>query len=296
MKPVRPGDRGPAVEDIQRRLLGLGYDLGRTGVDGVFLGATAEAVRTFQTQHDIAADGVVGDRTWSALVDAGFSLGDRMLYLRLPHFHGEDVVVLQRALNALGFACGAVDGIFGAFSERAAREFQRNAGLPADGIVGPNTVSTIVNLRHVWDGKAAGAHSEAHIAPARAVEVLDRADIAVVGDDGVGRRVAERLVNLAHATSGCARMHILSDGEDEGSTVVLRICGTGVARVVPRRPVVHVAATRDIVASRLITALEAVPAAHREVVIELEAEHVGDELSDQRAAVLLLDAICIAFD
>ena len=76
MRPVRPSDRGPAVEDIQRRLLALGYDLGPTGVDGVFLGQTAEAVRSFQLSHGLSEDGVVGEETWSALVDAGFTLGD----------------------------------------------------------------------------------------------------------------------------------------------------------------------------------------------------------------------------
>jgi hypothetical protein len=296
MKPVRPGDRGPAVDDIQRRLLALGYDLGRTGVDGVFLGATTQAVRAFQASSGLTEDGVVGDRTWSALVDASFSLGDRMLYLRLPHLHGQDVRLLQQALNSLGFACGAADGIFGAFTEHAAREFQRNAGLPADGIVGPNTVRTITNLRHVWQGKEARAHSEARTAPARAAEVLERAEIAVLGEDEVGRRVAERLVNLAHATTSKARMHTLNQGESVPARgAVLRICGTGTVGAAPGLPVVHVE-NHDVVASRLLTALEAVPSAHREVMIELDADHCGDELSDQRAAVLLLDAVCAVFD
>lgn len=296
MKPVRPGDRGPAVEDIQRRLLALGYDLGRTGVDGVFLGETAHAVREFQLRHDLAEDGLVGDRTWSALVDASFSLGDRMLYLRLPHFHGHDVTVLQQALNALGFACGATDGIFGTFTERAAREFQRNAGLTADGIVGPNTVRTITNLRHVWLGKDARSHSEAHVAPARAAEVLERTEIIVIGEDEVGGRVAERLVNLAHATTENARMRTLAVDEQAPATgAILRICGTGTARSIPGRPVVHVEGS-DVVASRLLTAMESVAGVRREVMIELDSDHYDDELSDQRAAVVLLDAVCVVFD
>ncbi len=204
--------------------------------------------------------------------------------------------MLQQALNALGFACGAVDGIFGAFTEHAAREFQRNAGLPGDGIVGPNTVRTITNLRHVWQGKEARSHSEARTAPARAAEVLERAEIAVVGEDEVGRRVAERLVNLAHATTAAARMRMLEPGEHRPAEgAVLRICGTGSAPSVPGLPVVHVA-NSDVVASRLLTALEAVPGTHREVMIELDASHSADELSDQRAAVLLLDAVCAVFD
>jgi len=277
-------------------LLALGFDLGRTGVDGVFLGATAEAVREFQMRHELAEDGQVGERTWSALVDASFALGDRMLYLRLPHFHGRDVTMLQQALNALGFACGAVDGIFGAFTERATREFQRNAGLPSDGIVGANSVRTLMNLRHVWEGKDAGAHSAAHIAPARAAEVLERADVVVVGEDDIGVRVAERLINLALATTDRARIHILTDQvEETTAAVVLRICATCTAAAVPGRPVVHVHGPEGV-ASRLLTALEAVPGASHEVVIELDAEHSGDELADQRTAVLLLDAVCVVFD
>ncbi len=174
MRSVRPGDRGPAVEDIQRRLRALGYDLGRAGIDGIFLGATADAVKSFQRELGLTEDGFVGDETWSALVDATFTLGDRMLYLRVPHFHGNDARLLQQALNTLGFACGAVDGIFGGFTERAVREFQRNAALPADGIVGPETVRALMALRHVWEGKEPKAHSEARLGQARAAEVLSQ--------------------------------------------------------------------------------------------------------------------------
>ncbi len=295
MKPVRPSDRGPAVEDIQRRLLALGYELGPTGVDGVFLGATAQAVTAFQLQHQLTEDGFVADETWSALVDAGFTLGDRMLYLRIPHFHGADVSVLQRALSVLGFACGAIDGIFGAFTERAVREFQVNSGLPADGIAGPETARTVLNLRHVWEGKDPQSHSAAHIAPARAAEVLTRVRLVVVGDDEAGVRVAERLVNLAHASSEKALIHVLDADEIVPPGVVtLRLCGTGSARIVPGRPIVSMAAP-ELLAPRLVTALAAASDG-QEVVVEVGESPAADEREDQRAAVLLLDAVCVAFD
>jgi hypothetical protein len=295
MKPVRPSDRGPAVEDIQRRLLSLGYELGPTGVDGVFLGQTAEAVRLFQQQHHLDEDGEVGDETWSALVDAGFTLGDRMLYLRMPHFHGRDVTVLQQALSVLGFACGAIDGIFGAFTERAVREFQRNAGLPADGIVGPETARTVTNLRHVWEGKDAFAHSEARIAPARAADVLMRVPIAVCGEDAVGLRVAERLVNLAHASAEGAKMRLLGDDSAESGELVMCLCGPGSGQAVPGRPFVRTG-TPELLAARLTTAFAALSGASRQVVVELDTGFGTDEREEQRAAVVLLDAVCVAFD
>jgi len=277
-------------------LLALGYDLGRTGVDGVYFGATMDAVRAFQATRALAEDGVVGDETWPALVDASFILGDRMLYLRLPHFHGRDVASLQQALNSLGFACGASDAIFGAFTERAVREFQLNSGLPADGIVGPETVRTITNLRHVWEGKEAGAHTAAHIAPARVAGVLERIAITVVGEDDAGSRIAERLVNLAHATTPQAKMLLvdrLSDASND--RMVLCVRGSGTGRANSGRPLVS-ASEPESLPARLIAALESTPGNRHELVIEAHLADTDDEREYQRAAVLLLDAVCLAFD
>lgn len=297
MKPIRLGDRGPAVEDIQRRLRSLGYDLGRAGIDGIFAGATAQAVGAFQAAAGLSEDGLVGEHTWSALVDATFTLGDRMLYLRLPHFHGHDVAVLQDALNVLGFACGNADGIFGAYSERAVREFQRNAGLPADGIVGVETVRAIAALRHVWEGKEPLAHSEARLAPARAAAVLSTVPFAIGGLDGTGERVSGRVVNLAMATSGDSKVVLVDrDGRPpENVRLVLRICGSGTAPASPGRPVVR-AVTADTLLARLITAIAAAAGGCPEVTVELGDAFSGGEREEQRAAIALLDAVCLAFD
>lgn len=213
VRPIAQGDRGPAVEDVQKRLLSLGFDLGPTGVDGVFFGATLTAVRRFQTEHKLAEDGVVGDETWAALVDATFRLGDRLLYLKYPFLHGADVRLLQGALNVLGFACGEPDGIFGAFTERAVGEFQANVQLPVDGIAGPETVAAIERLHHVWSGKDPSAPASLAVAPARAAEVLRHAVIALVYGDECGRVVAERVENLARAAEPAARLGVSVDSD-----------------------------------------------------------------------------------
>ena len=49
---------------------------------------------------------------------------------------GDDVAELQQRLSALGFDTGRVDGIFGDLTSAALGEFQRNVGLPVDGIAG----------------------------------------------------------------------------------------------------------------------------------------------------------------
>lgn len=55
---------------------------------------------------------------------------------------GNDVVALQGILQANGYDlewCGGADGIFGEGTENAVKEYQRDNGLDADGVVGPAT-------------------------------------------------------------------------------------------------------------------------------------------------------------
>ena len=52
---------------------------------------------------------------------------------------GEDIRQMQQMLNDAGFDCGTADGIFGAKTETALKEFQKNHGLTADGICGLQT-------------------------------------------------------------------------------------------------------------------------------------------------------------
>lgn len=54
------------------------------------------------------------------------------------------VKVLQWRLTELGYECGKIDGLFGANTEKALKEYQRANGLVADGIAGKNTWSKIL--------------------------------------------------------------------------------------------------------------------------------------------------------
>lgn len=56
---------------------------------------------------------------------------------------GEHVRQLQTRLNALGFTVGTVDGSYGAKTQHAVTEFQKAAGLTADGIAGSKTLSAL---------------------------------------------------------------------------------------------------------------------------------------------------------
>ena len=105
MKAIEIGQTGPAVEDVQHRLMLIGH-LAEDQVTGSYDEATAQAVRAFCRNVGVPESSEVTEKVWAALVDASYSLGDRTLYLRMPYFHGHDVLELQQALGALGFAVG----------------------------------------------------------------------------------------------------------------------------------------------------------------------------------------------
>ena len=139
------GDRGPAVSDVQHRLSAI-LPGAPVDADGIFGPATRAAVQAFQRLRGLRVDGVCGPQTWNTLVEASFRLGDRFVYRRTPMLRGDDVAELQQRLCTLGFDTGRVDGIFGDDTARALDEFQRNAGLPVDGIVGGATLRELLRL------------------------------------------------------------------------------------------------------------------------------------------------------
>jgi len=142
MRLYRLGDEGAAVRDIQDRLDALGYPC-RPDLRSLFGDGTHEAVKGFQKARGLGVDGIVGPDTWRTLYEAGYRLGDRMMFLRRPMIRGEDVSELQSRLSSLGFDPGKVDGVFGPQTERAVIEFQHNRDLAEDGKAGPEVVTEI---------------------------------------------------------------------------------------------------------------------------------------------------------
>jgi peptidoglycan hydrolase-like protein with peptidoglycan-binding domain len=138
----RQGDEGEAVRDIQDRLGALGFDT-EDDPTGSFGESTYRAVSAFQAKRGLWADGIVGPDTWRALVSAGYTLGSRILYHRVPMMAGDDVADLQRQLNSLGFDSGNVDGIFGPDTLRGLLAFQSNRGLAEDGLAGTEVIAEL---------------------------------------------------------------------------------------------------------------------------------------------------------
>jgi N-acetylmuramoyl-L-alanine amidase len=151
------GDTGPAVAEIRFKLslLGLLPSLengpGRPGqlasASALFDLTVDTAVRHFQQQRGLTADGIVGPETYRHLNEARWRLGDRVLSHVVSNLQvGDDVAQLQQRLQDMGFTPGRVDGIFGADTAQALSEFQRNMGLQPDGTLGPTTFTVLARL------------------------------------------------------------------------------------------------------------------------------------------------------
>jgi N-acetylmuramoyl-L-alanine amidase len=162
MQPLGPGDRGPAVADVQisLRILGLLPTVGNgTAADPFehthYDRATELAVRHFQQVRGLTVDGRVGEETYRALSEARWALGDRLLHHDpVRPMRGDDVTNLQDRLHELGYDAGPVDGVFGPETERGLRAFQRDYGLTSDGTCGPATLRALRQLgRKVTGGR-----------------------------------------------------------------------------------------------------------------------------------------------
>lgn len=65
----RKGAKGNITKIIQRLLIKKGYKLPLYGVDGSYGDETVKAVKEFQLDNGLSVDGVVGENTWSKLLN-----------------------------------------------------------------------------------------------------------------------------------------------------------------------------------------------------------------------------------
>ncbi|MBO7358660.1 MAG: peptidoglycan-binding protein [Clostridia bacterium] len=69
METIRKGSRGDAVRLLQEILNTLGYECGKT--DGIFGKNTLSAVKKYQADNGLEADGIAGPLTWGSTARRG---------------------------------------------------------------------------------------------------------------------------------------------------------------------------------------------------------------------------------
>ena len=65
---LRKGDKGSDVANLQKLLMQAGYALPKYGADGDFGDECLNAVKAFQRDKKLTVDGIVGAKTWAALL------------------------------------------------------------------------------------------------------------------------------------------------------------------------------------------------------------------------------------
>ncbi|MGI6315487.1 MAG: peptidoglycan-binding protein [Christensenellales bacterium] len=165
---LKKGSTGEQVKLLQQRLKELLYYTG--DVDGIYDDAVYAAVKAFQRANGLTQDGLAGNKTLTRLYSAAAkptstptvdpSATPNLTLILKRGSSGAQVILLQRALNDLGYDAGDADGYYDEQVVLAVKDFQRKNRLTVDGMAGPMT------LRKLYSGSAVGVEGEATPTPA----------------------------------------------------------------------------------------------------------------------------------
>lgn len=184
---VYKGKTGETVKYIQNKLINKGYFLGRTGADGIFGFQTEKAVRQFQIDSNLSADGIIGPLTWEKLEDPTIVISSSYPGSIIGMgARGENVVKIQRELIRRGYNVpGGADGQYGSGCREIVKKFQSDSGLEIDGVVGKRT----------WDA----------LFPILALHLPYPGNIITMGARGENVvRIQQRLMSLGYNVPGGA--------------------------------------------------------------------------------------------
>lgn len=190
---VAAGNTYANVAAVQARLYTLGYY--KSTVDGKWGSGTASAVKRFQSDNGLKADGIVGSGTAGKLkvklpVTGGISYGKTDF----------NVAAVQARLKTYGYYTGTVDGMWGKGTLRAVLRYQSDRGMMVDGVVGSGTAGKL-SVKLYTSARTGGISKGKTAANVKAVQTaLKSAGYFRSTVDGVwGRRTM------------CAVMHFQSD-------------------------------------------------------------------------------------
>ena len=139
---IKKGHKAHPVPSLQYHLRARGHVV---TVDGDFGPSTDAAVRAYQKEKKLAVDGIVGPKTWQALV-LTVRRGDQ----------GDAVRAVQEEFQYRNLSddednAPLVDGVFGPRTETAVHNWQQflhdndEPAMAVDGIVGPMTWQSLIS-------------------------------------------------------------------------------------------------------------------------------------------------------
>ena len=144
---LKLNSKGTDVRNLQQDLTTLGYYWAE--ITGNFGERTEAAVKRFQEENGLTADGVAGTKTLNAIAVAvdkagGSSSGSSSTNMKLGST-GTAVSALQQNLTTLGYYYGDVTGHYGNLTQQAVKKFQKAKGLTQDGVASTATLNAITS-------------------------------------------------------------------------------------------------------------------------------------------------------
>lgn len=199
------GSTGSRVQALQEALIELSFLSG--DADGVFGTDTQTAVIALQTKNDYPATGVV-DANLQAHIYSGTpknAKGVKMDVKTLPPISGINIYLndrgqlvrdIQTRLKEMNYYTGEISGVYDSKTRAAVTNYQKTAGLQADGICGPKTQAALLGTDAVPTQPAA-ATAAATATPAPTFQI----PTATIrrGDTGENvRLIQQRLIDLGY--------------------------------------------------------------------------------------------------
>lgn len=143
---IKIGSTGAFVKNVQKLLWGLGYYNGDW--NGVFDNAMWKAVKAFQSDNGLKADGIVGPNTWAVM--NGDPIGKKEAEQQVS----EVIQNHQQRLQELGWYNGSLTGKYDAATVAAVKAFQSASGLKVDGAVGSQTAGKLYAMDAITKAEA----------------------------------------------------------------------------------------------------------------------------------------------
>ena len=211
---VKQGSEGEDAKTVQRRLKELKYYTGN--IDGKFGRASANALKKFQENNGLEADGIAGQGTYTVLFSENALVNGATPtpaptatpgpeetvtpgYDTLrPGDNNDAVALMQERLIVLNYMSGTADGNYGNTTKAAVRAFQKANSLTVDGTAGQQTLSVLYSEQAIAAPEAT-ATPKATATPAPDSETAS--STLRKGDKGDSvKSLQSRLIELGYLT------------------------------------------------------------------------------------------------
>lgn len=142
LKKYEEGTEHQDVQHIQNALRQAGY-ITLDELTNYYGSETKDAVKTFQKDFGLTADGIAGRKTIEVFFDNGY-MGEIDALMLKPRDENASVKILQESLMALGYLkIDEAIEYYGKQTTAAVKAFQADNGLDADGIAGTMTLNVL---------------------------------------------------------------------------------------------------------------------------------------------------------